>query len=668
MEEVDLSDNPAPALEDEAPDPRIQVELEQLNSSTDAINKLEVDLDEARNLFRQLLTDSTQRIDALAKRLGKCVEQSRPYYDARIKAKQALAQAQAAAVRYERAMSQHAAAREMVFLAEEGLMQKGCVFDQTWQEMLNHATTKVNDAEKEKVEATVDHRRTSAHFHEAETRVKALQKELKRAIAKSRPYFELKAAMNQQLELQKQRVKQLEEQVAAAKLDYSQALANLETISDEIHKVRIAKTQQCQLDLGVRGVGVGAESPLPPHTASDSELGSDRLSSQIMLLDDDSEGDEFMNLPEILTPASVTLIGSQVQSTDSSEFLVPAIRSPSSEQLSVSSRQSGTQITTTPYSFSGIQPFTVASTFIAGSTLSSSGVISTSASTKVTDIKTVDTAQIELEGEVEKTVVKEVEVTDGGAASSDLSGWQVVGLQSGSNASSHYLTVDDRDSVISDTESLASIEMLSDEAIMGLMLEEELMEASQSICTPVNTPVIESCKPSLQPTAAHQSSSAIETATHSLLNLRISGQPSCRGSSASCLSGVKDRVFLCKKEDNCGDDSDCEEEKSDLNKTCLALDLDSSSPLFERKFDPPKSLTLSAETPSDPSSPEAITPGYAPLRDTPNSPDDDDFEFDSGTPLSPEGKQLIRLSSQRGDYEDPICTSTPMTDKAKFMK
>lgn len=46
-------------------------------------------------------------------------------------------------MRYERAMSQHAAAREMVFLAEEGLMQKGCVFDHTWQEMLNHATSKV---------------------------------------------------------------------------------------------------------------------------------------------------------------------------------------------------------------------------------------------------------------------------------------------------------------------------------------------------------------------------------------------------------------------------------------------------------------------------------------------------------------------------------------------
>ncbi|KAB7496656.1 hypothetical protein Anas_10460 [Armadillidium nasatum] len=57
MEEVDLADTPlamrpqlqaqdsASAADDEPPDPRIQVELERLNTSTDLINKLEVDLD-----------------------------------------------------------------------------------------------------------------------------------------------------------------------------------------------------------------------------------------------------------------------------------------------------------------------------------------------------------------------------------------------------------------------------------------------------------------------------------------------------------------------------------------------------------------------------------------------------------------------------------------------
>lgn len=43
---------------------------------------------EARATFRELLCESTLKIDTLAKKLGSCIEKSRPYYDARFKAKE----------------------------------------------------------------------------------------------------------------------------------------------------------------------------------------------------------------------------------------------------------------------------------------------------------------------------------------------------------------------------------------------------------------------------------------------------------------------------------------------------------------------------------------------------------------------------------------------------
>lgn len=110
-----------------------QIELERLNTATDEINKLEVDLDEARNQFRQLLYESTIRIENCAKKLGNCIEKARPYYDARLKAKEALQETQKAAVNFERANSAHAAAKEMVYLAEEGLKTEGRTFDHAWQ-------------------------------------------------------------------------------------------------------------------------------------------------------------------------------------------------------------------------------------------------------------------------------------------------------------------------------------------------------------------------------------------------------------------------------------------------------------------------------------------------------------------------------------------------------
>ena len=125
---------------EEGVDPRVQVELEKLNSATNEINRLEVDLDDARSRFRQLLCDTTMQIDILGKKLGSCVERARPYYDARMKAKEALLETQKAAVKFERANSAHTAAKEMVFLAEEGLKAEGRTFDHAWQEMLNHAT------------------------------------------------------------------------------------------------------------------------------------------------------------------------------------------------------------------------------------------------------------------------------------------------------------------------------------------------------------------------------------------------------------------------------------------------------------------------------------------------------------------------------------------------
>ena len=61
--------------------------------------------------------------------------------DARI----CLREAHDAAGRFEKASSAHEAAKEMVTMAEEGFQERGVEnFDQAWQEMLNHATTRVS--------------------------------------------------------------------------------------------------------------------------------------------------------------------------------------------------------------------------------------------------------------------------------------------------------------------------------------------------------------------------------------------------------------------------------------------------------------------------------------------------------------------------------------------
>ncbi|XP_076610527.1 SH3 domain-binding protein 5-like [Chaetodon auriga] len=245
-------------------DPRIQEELEHLNQASEMINKLELQLDDARSSYRRILTDSARKLNAQGSQLGPCIEKARPYYEARRLAKEAQQETQKAALRYERAVSMHTAAREMVYVAEQGLLADRNTMDPTWQEMLNHATSKVNEAEEERLCSEREHQRVTQLCQDAEARVQTLQKTLKKVILKSKPYFELKAQFNHILEEHKAKVVQLEEQVAKVKTCYSVALRNLEQISEQIHaqRGRIRANRGSPAVCGGRSSPVGAEAEL----------------------------------------------------------------------------------------------------------------------------------------------------------------------------------------------------------------------------------------------------------------------------------------------------------------------------------------------------------------------------------------------------------------------
>ncbi|EFN79956.1 uncharacterized protein LOC105187338 [Harpegnathos saltator] len=240
-------------------DPRIQIELENLNNATDDINKLETELDEAHTAFRQLLSDTTRRLKEITDKLGtSCIEKARCYYEALEMARQAQVQCQQQAQLFQRASEIHAAAKETVALAEARFMshQHEWNFDQAWQDMLNHATIKVMDAENQKAECGREHHRRAMLFHDAEKKLLQLEEKHRRSIIKARPYFEVKAQCDQMLATQKERVEHLQQTVKEAKRNYATSLRTLEEISNQIHQ------QRRDYDIVVNGPrepGVGAE-------------------------------------------------------------------------------------------------------------------------------------------------------------------------------------------------------------------------------------------------------------------------------------------------------------------------------------------------------------------------------------------------------------------------
>ncbi|GAB6027167.1 hypothetical protein CHUAL_013921 [Chamberlinius hualienensis] len=235
-------------------DPRIKIELDNLNTATDEINRLEIQLDEANAQFRAALTESTQRLKELSSKLGKCINEARPYYDAVDVAKKAQIECQNAAVQFQRAVSLHSTAKETIMLAEQRFLsrQDEGQFDTTWQEMLNHATAKVLEADKRRSESETEHRYRALMFAKAEQTVQQLEQKLRSAINKSKPYFEARNAFHRDIQILKERVAGLQKTVSKTKEQYAKSLKNLEIISEEIHQSRNLKL--------IREPGVGAEN------------------------------------------------------------------------------------------------------------------------------------------------------------------------------------------------------------------------------------------------------------------------------------------------------------------------------------------------------------------------------------------------------------------------
>uniref|UniRef100_A0A8C6SJI9 SH3 domain-binding protein 5 n=1 Tax=Neogobius melanostomus TaxID=47308 RepID=A0A8C6SJI9_9GOBI len=280
------------AEEDEEVDPRIQGELEKLNQSTDDINRWESELEDYRQRFRAVLVEATLKLDEQMKKIGRAVDDSKPYWEARKVARQAQIEAQKATQEFQRAMEILRAAKETIALAEERLLEEDSrQFDSAWQEMLNHATHRVMEAEQERTRSEAEHRKTATNYNSCISHMKQLEKKLKRSINKSRPYFELKSKYYAQLEQLKRQVDEHQNKLVIAKTEYRTALRNLESISEEIH------AQRRSLALGTREQGVGAEKDSTHEDIDNFKMESDGLSSK--------SGEHLLSFSVIKSPSSV---------------------------------------------------------------------------------------------------------------------------------------------------------------------------------------------------------------------------------------------------------------------------------------------------------------------------------------------------------------------------
>ena len=183
----------------------------------------------------------------------------------------------------------------------------------------------------------------------------------------------------------------------------------------------------------------------------------------------------------------------------------------------------------------------------------------------------------------------------------------------------------------------SSIEMLSDEAIAGLMLDEELAQASSTMYTTTSTsaPVVEPPLPGS--TSMHFLPTFFHNCDGGIGRQHVGG----KGGPGSLHHSTSEGG-----EDCCGS----------ITHSLMGLKMDVAAP-GARPFLPPDTLSFTQQdSSSEHSSPEDLTPGYAPLRDTPGSADDFHPPGQTSPPSTSTSEEAPHCSSW-------VLETTPMVQK-----
>jgi SH3-domain binding protein 5 len=170
--------------QEEPVDPRVQGELERLNSTSSDINNMENELEQAKSLFNTLKSRQLQRLEILQKKLGPCISKAKPYYEYLHLCESLKLKAQTAVQDFQKANSLYKTAKETLSVAEQSLTTGE--IPSAMQEHLSEVCAKINLSKKNADIKEEYHRRIAKDYQQAEQKCQQLEISLKSSISKSR--------------------------------------------------------------------------------------------------------------------------------------------------------------------------------------------------------------------------------------------------------------------------------------------------------------------------------------------------------------------------------------------------------------------------------------------------------------------------------------------------
>ncbi|KAK4470915.1 hypothetical protein MN116_005588 [Schistosoma mekongi] len=226
------------------PSEEVEIQLDILNKTSTQINELEKRLEICRDTYRRVLSDRSNKLHELSKKLGKCVSRTRLYNEFREKQTCRRKEIQLAALKYDNAISALNVARNKLAKLESCVLESG-VSDPDTLESLNQSITDFNGANKLLNNAKLEHEKLMEIYAANEQSIHQFEKRHRFDINKAKPYYTMYDHFMLEIEAVKAHVELCTDKLKACKNIYAMTMIKLENLSNSMHIMRL---NQCNID------------------------------------------------------------------------------------------------------------------------------------------------------------------------------------------------------------------------------------------------------------------------------------------------------------------------------------------------------------------------------------------------------------------------------------
>ncbi|CAH8509681.1 unnamed protein product [Schistosoma turkestanicum] len=223
----------------------VEVQLDILNKTSTQINELERRLEISRDAYRKVLSDQSDKLQKLRKKLGKCISRTRAYNELKQKQAYYRREIQLAALKYDNAISTLDTTRNTLAKLEACVSEPG-VRDPNTLESLNQSIIDFNNANKLLNNAKLEHEKLMEIYAANEQSLRYLEKRHCFDIRKAKPYYTMYDRFMVKMEDAKIHVELCTDKLKACKIIYANAMSTLESLSNSIHSMRFNQQQQQQ--------------------------------------------------------------------------------------------------------------------------------------------------------------------------------------------------------------------------------------------------------------------------------------------------------------------------------------------------------------------------------------------------------------------------------------